>query len=760
MPDYGHDIQFGTFVQPAAANPERTVELARLSEELGYELVSFQDHPYQVSYLDTWTLLTWVAARTERIHIAPNVLNLPLRPPAVTARQAVSLDLLSHGRFDLGLGAGGFWDAIAAMGGRRLTPAQSVDALEEALDVIHGLWDVDNRRALHAGGDYYRVDGARRGPAPTRHIPIWIGAYKPRMLRLTGRRADGWLPSLPYLQGGAEEIDRDNAIIDGAARGAGRDARDIRRLLNLTAPQDGDVDAWIRRLVGFALEQGIGTFIVMGDDPRLLRFFAGEVAPAVRDAVARERRERGTEPAPRRSSTARSHRVAGIDYDSLPADLAAGAVEPGDALYANVRNTYIRGGSPGLVLRPRTVDQVQEALAFARRHPALPLGLRSGGHGFSGRSTNHGGIVIDVGALNGIEVLDAATRRVRIRPGARFVDVARELGAHGWALTSGDFGGVAVGGLATAGGVGWFAREHGLTIDHLRAADVVLADGSLVHASATENADLFWALRGAGANFGIVVAFEFEVAEVSHDVAFGRLVMDAGDMEGVLERWGAAVEAAPRDLTAQLILTSARGGQPPLAIVSAVVDSDTPETVIERLQPLVVAGLYDQSVRIMSYAALMGELASDEPQRGFGEPNGRSGLIDHVTPEIAVAAARGVRSAAVYWFQLRAVGGAVADVPPEATAYVNRAANFSVAALGAHAWDLDQAWEPIRPHLDGLYLSFETGLDQERLEMAFPEPALSRLRALKRRYDPDNVFRDNFNLFLGEARTRPVERTA
>lgn len=760
MPDYGHDIQFGTFVQPAAANPERTVELARLSEELGYELVSFQDHPYQVAYLDTWTLLTWVAAQTERIHIAPNVLNVPLRPPAVTARQAVSLDLLSHGRFDLGLGAGGFWDAIAAMGGRRLTPGQSVDALEQALDVIHGLWDVDNRRALHAGGDYHRVDGARRGPAPTRNIPIWIGAYKPRMLRLTGRRADGWVPSLPYLPGGAAEIDRDNAIIDEAARGVGRDPRDVRRLLNVTAPQDGDLDAWIRQLRSFALDQGIGTFIVMGDDPRLLRVFAEEVAPAVREGVERERRIRGTEPAPGRSSTVRSHRLAGIDYDSVPADLAAGAVEPGDPLYTNVRNTYIRGGSPGLVLRPGTVEEVRQALAFARRHPALPLGIRSGGHGFSGRSTNQGGIVIDVGALDGIQVLDEGARRVRIGPGARFVDVARELGRHGWALTSGDYGGVAVGGLATAGGVGWFAREHGLTIDHLRAADVMLADGTVVHASAAENADLFWALRGAGANFGIVLAFEFEVAELAHDVGFARLVMDATDMEGVLERWGAAVEAAPRDLTSQLILTSARGGQPPLAIVSAVVDSERPETVIERLQPLVVAGLYDQQARIMSYPAVMGELVSDEPQRGFGEPNGRSGLIDHVTPEIARAAAAGVRSGAVYWFQLRAVGGAVADVPPGATAYVNRSANFSALALGAHAGDLDEAWEPIRPHLDGLYLSFETGLDEERLEMAFGEPALSRLRALKRRYDPHNLFRDNFNLFLGERPAQPVERTA
>jgi alkanesulfonate monooxygenase SsuD/methylene tetrahydromethanopterin reductase-like flavin-dependent oxidoreductase (luciferase family) len=130
--DYGHTLRFGTFITPKAASPQGPVQLAQLSETLGYDLVTFQDHPYQASFLDTWTLMSYVAAATTRIHIAPNVLNLPLRPAPVTARAAASLDLLSGGRFDLGLGAGGFWDAIEAMGGRRLTPGQAVDALSEA----------------------------------------------------------------------------------------------------------------------------------------------------------------------------------------------------------------------------------------------------------------------------------------------------------------------------------------------------------------------------------------------------------------------------------------------------------------------------------------------------------------------------------------------------------------------------------------------------------------------------------------------------
>src|SRR6185312_9392972 len=115
---YGHELQFGTFITPANNPPQAAVSLALLSEQLGYDLVTFQDHPYQPAFLDTWTLLSWVASRTERVHLSPNVLNLPLRPPAVTARAAASLDLLSGGRMSLALGAGGFWDAIEAMGGR------------------------------------------------------------------------------------------------------------------------------------------------------------------------------------------------------------------------------------------------------------------------------------------------------------------------------------------------------------------------------------------------------------------------------------------------------------------------------------------------------------------------------------------------------------------------------------------------------------------------------------------------------------------
>ena len=493
MTDYGHELRFGTFVTPGNNPADRPVQLAQVSEQLGFDLVTFQDHPYQPAFLDTWSLMSWVLASTTRVHVSANVLNVPLRPPAVLARAAASLDLLSGGRFDLALGAGGFWDAIAAMGGPRRTPGEGVQALEEAIDVIRGIWDVQDRSPLRVPGEFYHLDGAKRGPAPAHDIPIWIGALKPRMLRLTGRKGDGWLPSLAYLK--PRDLERGNAIIDEAAIGVGRDPREVRRMLNIGGRFErersdrlsGPPSAWVEDLLELAVGEGVSTFILAGDDPGTMQTFMTDVVPELRAAVAEARAIAGISVARVRSSIAIAKRREGIDYDAIPAALEDIVVEPGDARYPRLRNTYMRGGEPGLVLLPRSVDEVVAAVAVARANPDVPLGIRSGGHGISGRSTNDGGIVIDLRELDEIEVIDFDRRLVRIGPGARWTDVATALGEHGWALSSGDYGGVGVGGLATAGGIGLLARSQGLTIDHLRAVELVTADGSVVRADAEQH---------------------------------------------------------------------------------------------------------------------------------------------------------------------------------------------------------------------------------------------------------------------------------
>ncbi|WP_258724955.1 LLM class flavin-dependent oxidoreductase [Cellulomonas sp. NS3] len=301
MADHGHDLLLGSFLTPTHADPQAPVRLAVASEAAGLDLVTFQDHPYQPAFLDTWTLMSYATARTERVRLAGNVLNLPLRPPAVLARAAASLDRLSGGRVELGLGAGAFWDAIEAMGGRRLTPGQAVTALSEAIDVIRGVWDDSTRQPLRVDGTFYAVHGAKRGPSPAHPMEIWLGAYKPRMLALTGQKADGWLPSLSYL-GSPQDMRDANARIDDAALAAGRRPADVRRLLNIggtfTDRSDGGllqgpVSQWVEQLGELVLEHGFSTLVLAGDDERALRLFGGEVGPALRELVAAHRRTSG-----------------------------------------------------------------------------------------------------------------------------------------------------------------------------------------------------------------------------------------------------------------------------------------------------------------------------------------------------------------------------------------------------------------------------------------------------------------------------------
>ena len=735
MTDYGHELMFGTFTTPSAADPRHAVAVAEAAEAAGLDAVTIQDHPYNSDFLDTYTLLTWIAARTSRIKVAANVTNLPLRPPVVLAKMAASIDLLSGGRFEMGLGAGGFGDAIKAAGGPDLTPGQRVDALDEAIDVMRGVWDT-SRAGLKFSGEHYTIAGLQRGPRPAHGIGIWLGAYKPRMLALTGAKADGWLPSLNYIK--SPTIAESNAMIDEAALAAGRQPSDIRRLLNImqVSQPAGEL---IDHLTELVLEHGFSGFFFAGDDHDVIRMIGTEVAPIVRKLV---KKARGGAAAPK-SSTLLSKRVAGIDYDGLPPALAGRTIEPGDFRYESVRHSYVWSGRPGLVIRPESAEEVSRAVTYARAQ-SVPLSVRSGGHGLSGRSTNRDGTVIDLGAMNGIEVLDAERGLVRVGPGARWGEVAAKLAEHGLAMSSGDYGGVGVGGLATAGGLGYLARKFGLTIDHVVAAEVVLADGRIVKTDAETEPDLFWAIRGAGGNFGIVTAFDLEAYRLGNVVQAIQM-FDASDMAGVLERWGGLVEAAPRELTSFLAAFPDRGDQGPMAQAITVYAGDDTEAAAEAIAKVSEAGpLLDQRAYLVPYPAIVAQKGGEH--RGGGAVI-RSGLVDHLTPEVAAGVAGLITSGAASLLQIRSVGGAVNDIAPDAMAYPHRTQNFSlIAAARGKPEMLDERWARLRPLLSGMYLSFETDTHPDRLAEAFPEPALSRLRALKRRYDPDNVF--NLNLAI------------
>ena len=286
--DYGQPLRFGVFVIPHILAGKRPLDIAQIADELGYDLVGVQDHPYQRSFYDAWTLLTAMAMRTERITVFPDVANMQLREPALLAKAAASLDRLTDGRVELGLGAGGFSPAVVAFGGPELSPGQAVSALEEAMQVIRLVWSAE--RNLRFEGRYHHLRGANGGPPPAHAIGMWLGAYGPRMLEITGRLADGWVPSFGYLK--QEDLGAAGERIDAAAQAAGRDPKAIRRVLNIGPPPE--VDA-VELMTSLALEQGIDTFIVgEGDeDPRgHLSGLMRDVIPRVRDAVAEARERR------------------------------------------------------------------------------------------------------------------------------------------------------------------------------------------------------------------------------------------------------------------------------------------------------------------------------------------------------------------------------------------------------------------------------------------------------------------------------------
>ncbi|MFF4880747.1 LLM class flavin-dependent oxidoreductase [Micromonospora sp. NPDC000668] len=763
MPDYGHELLFGTFLTPSADDPDRVVTLAELTETVGLDLATFQDHPYNAEFLDTWTLLSWVAARTERLKVSANVLNLPLRPPAVLARAAASLDRLSHGRFELGLGAGAFWDGVEGMGGRRLTAGQGVTALREAIDVLRGVWDAADSGPLRREGKYYPIPGMQRGPVPAHAIDIWLGAYQPRMLALTGQTANGWLPTLEYLR--SPDRFTANRLIDEAAIEAGRNPRQIRRLLNLFTVDvssrnrgflQGPAEQWVDQLLPLVLEEGFSAFLIGRDDPRLIQTFGQEIAPALREAVARERPGNAAPTGPVRSAVTLAKRQPGIDYDALPASLATWSVEPGDPEYERVRHSYSWQGSPALVIRPRDTAEVVDAVAYARTQSAA-ISVRSGGHGISGRSTNDGGVVIDLSTMNKVEVLDRATRRIRLEPGARWGHVARALAPYGLAMSSGDYGDVGVGGLATTAGIGYLVRRYGLTIDHIVAAEIVTADGSLLRVDEHHHPDLFWAIRGAGGNFGVVTALELEAYEVDN-VAYAQLVVDATDTAGLLRRWGQLVEDAPREITSFLSLFPARRGNSAAAQVTLVYAGDDVEAAQAALSPFLEIGpILDQQAQLVPYPAIVAPPGNQH--RGQGLSDSHSGLLHHITPQAADVMAAMIHSGDVMIMQFRSVGGAVNDIAREATAYAHRDQNFSVlaATVADRRSQLDKLWADLYEHLDGMYLSFESDTSPERLLDAFPEPTLSRLRAIKATYDPDNIFNRNFPIPPAGARRTEEE---
>jgi alkanesulfonate monooxygenase SsuD/methylene tetrahydromethanopterin reductase-like flavin-dependent oxidoreductase (luciferase family) len=294
-------LRFGIQLAPTADDLDNVRDLARRADRDGLDLLGVQDHPYAPTQIDAFALITTLLAETERLTVFPDVASLPLRGPPMLGKIAASLDRLSGGRFDLGLGAGGIWRAIRSMGGPDRTDREALEALEEGIGIMRAMWGSPGERVRRAG-TYYSVDGVRGGVAPTRPIGIWIGSLGPRAHRLTGRVADGWAAPIPHYLA-YEKWPAAQDRIDAAARNAGRDPADVLRMAQLVgvvtdgpgepfrfegeAPIRMRAPEWARLLAELAAEQRFDTFVFWpetADQTQLSRWLR-EVVPATRELL-------------------------------------------------------------------------------------------------------------------------------------------------------------------------------------------------------------------------------------------------------------------------------------------------------------------------------------------------------------------------------------------------------------------------------------------------------------------------------------------
>jgi FAD/FMN-containing dehydrogenase len=435
---------------------------------------------------------------------------------------------------------------------------------------------------------------------------------------------------------------------------------------------------------------------------------------------------------------------------SLPSELTDVTHARGDDVYSAAATVYVRTGSPALVVRPETPEQVAAAIqhAVAQR---LPLSIRGGGHSVQAWGTNDDGLVVDMSAFAAVEVL--GDERVRVGAGARWGDVATTLGAHGLALTSGDTRSVGVGGLTTGGGIGWMVRNHGLTIDSLVSADIVTVDGRVLHLTETENADLFWAIRGGGGNFGVLTGFEFVPQRVT-TVHAGMIMYAPDDVPGVLRGWVDAHREGPEELNSTLVFFPELGDpMPPAGLMGLVCYAGADEAAAAAaFAPLLSLGTVRMSqIDEKPYADVLEEAHPPPGVRAMASNTLVERVDDRVVDAVDRFYAGGTTGRMMF---VRALGGAMNRVAADATAVAHR--NVEALVLGglfaseetsdAEMLERLQPFEEFHGLGVGSYPGFVATNLPGDVERIYPPATLARLREVKRTHDPDNVFRNNFNI--------------
>jgi FAD/FMN-containing dehydrogenase len=438
--------------------------------------------------------------------------------------------------------------------------------------------------------------------------------------------------------------------------------------------------------------------------------------------------------------------------ETLRRDFSGDIIEPGEVEYESAGRSRLASGNPAHVLRPGSVGDVQAGVRFAAS-TGLVLSVRGGGHGFAGFGTNDGGVVIDLSKLADVEIIDCERHLVRIGGGATWGQVAAALAPHGLAISSGDTKSVGVGGLTLTGGIGWKVRKYGLALDNVAAAEVVIASGQVVRASAEENPELFWAVRGGGGNFGIVTAFEF-AAHSTTDVFYGTIAFPASEAAAVFQGWADYLRAAPDELTSTVAVANPFGGGPEAPVeIQVAFDGDDSELGAKAIDPIRRLGtVTGDDIALKPYADTLADGVTPPPGLQFAL---RSAYAHKESVSEVIRILAEVRASERSPFiSVRSVGGAVSRIPDDATAYAHRQAELMVVTTAAGPKPVVEAarpaleaiWGRLAPHVSGAYANFLSSATAEDVAAIYPVETYQRLAAVKRQYDPGNLFARNHNI--------------
>jgi FAD/FMN-containing dehydrogenase len=450
--------------------------------------------------------------------------------------------------------------------------------------------------------------------------------------------------------------------------------------------------------------------------------------------------------------------AAPADLDTFARALRGPLLRPGDENFAAVSGVWSldNQGTPLAIVQAADAGDVATAIGFACRND-IEIAVRSGGHSLAGHSTGDGVLVIDTRGMRGLHV-DLGEGIAWAGAGLTAGEVTAALAEHGMAVPFGDTATVGIAGLTLGGGIGWLARKYGLAIDSLLAVEIVTPDGEVRMASGTEHPDLFWALRGGGGNFGVVTRFCYRLSPVG-EVFGGALFLPA--TRDVLRSLVPIASSAPEELTVIAALMpappapfipEAHHGTPSLAVMFVFVgDADAGAAAIAPFR--VVATPYGEMVAPMPYPGIY------EFTKEAGEPSvstGRSLFLGALDDAAVDAVLEAVATAPDGWMiDFRVLGGAVARVPVDATAFAHRTSPVQVTIINwlgdpagaekAVAWNR-ALFRLLEPKATGVYVNFLEDEGDDRVRLAYPAAILERLAEVKRRYDPTNVFRRNQNI--------------